>query len=430
VIAGAPSEARAAPLQKSDVGPLYGPVAARPTAPARLCGGRAPVCVHGAHGVELLTAREALADAFGGVVDGVRMPPPLRDGEEGGSGALDLYLVDALPPGLPSFEGAAVVHGALDLLSDRDASPAFLLLDVHALDAHGGAGCALRKALAWGVAEASAASVDVAETKVVVDGLSRHVADVVAGCGVDLEAHRAFQREPWRAVAATPEGPRALIAWLDETRGAGVGAIVPGLESLAAQHGGLLVEGVGIELPDPAHFCNTVTIADVLSETMKQQRTTLDALMLELATERAFDATERPPLEWTVPASTLPRRLMVTRGIEPTGATYLRVDLDDPAGKQGSKRPEALQLELKWELGASFRWAALKLDATGKRVGEVPVAPVERLREIAIDVRHLEGVASVLLVGWNAGDPARPWSPDAPLTLPHGYDVAIYAEAP
>lgn len=422
---GGESVAWAAPLQKADIGPLYAPAVARPSRAARVCSGAAPVCAHGAHGAQALAARDALADAFGGVIDGVRMPAPLADGAAGGSSALDLYVVDDLPPGLASFDGVAVGLDPLDVLVDRDASPAFLLVEARAL----GAGCALRRGLAWGVARASAASVDVGETPVIIDGVSRHVADVVAGCGPDREAHAAFQRAPWQAVGATPQGARELFGWLDTTRGAGVGALAPGLESLAAQHGGLLVEGASVELPDPARYRNAVTVFDVLSETMKQQRTTLDALMLEFATERAFDAVERPPLEWVVPASTLPRRLMVSRGIEPTGATYLRVDLD-AQGDAAAKRPDGLLLELKWELGASFRWAVLKLDANGRRVGEVPVAAVERLREIAVDVRHLEGVASVLVVGWNAGDPARPWSPDATLTLPHGYDVAIYAEAP
>jgi hypothetical protein len=408
-------------LHRSDAGALYGPAIARPVAPARVCAATAPVCVHGAHAAELATARAALVEAFGAVVDGVGMPAPLGDTSDGGDSRFDLYVVETLPPDADAYAGVAIGREPLDLLSDRDARPAFLLVESKAL---GGGRCPLAGALAWGVAEASAAGVDAAETRVVVDGMSRYVAEVASGCAADRAAHVAFQRAPWRAIAASTEGPRAWTEWLDRTRGKGVGALVPGLESLATQHWGVSIDLPGAEYPEPAHLRNAIDVSDVLSETMKQQRSTLDALQLEFAVERAFDPIERPPIEWTVPASTLPRRLLVARGVEPTGATYVKLDLDDKT------RADGLEIELKWELGASFRWAVIELDAQGARIGEVPVTAMERLREIAIDVRHLERVASVLVVGWNAGDPARPWTPDAPLTLPHGYEIAIYAGAP
>jgi hypothetical protein len=419
VLAARPATADS--LHRSDAGALYGPAIARPLAPAHVCAATAPVCVHGTNVAALGPARDALVEAYGAVVDGIAMPAPLADAAEGGDGRFDLYVVDALPADAESYAGVAIAREPIELLSDHDARPAFLLVESKAL---GGGRCPLAGGLAWGVAEASAAGVDAAETRVVVDGMSRYVAEVASGCAPDRAAYVAFQRAPWRAIATSAEGPRAWTSWLDRTRGKGLGALVPGLESLATQHWGVSIDLPGAEYPEPAHLRNAIDVSDVLSETMKQQRSTLDALQLEFAVERAFDPVERPPLEWTVPASTLPRRLLVSRGIEPTGATYLKIDLD------GATRPNGLELELKWELGASFRWAVLKLDAQGARIGEVPVAAVERLREIAIDVRHLEGVTSVMVVGWNAGDPARPWTPDAPITLPHGYEIAIYAEAP
>ncbi len=382
----------------------------------------APVCARGAARVPLAMLRDAAVEAYGLIVDGIGMPAPLVEHDRGRDGRLDLYVVDALPEGVEAYDGVAIGRGPLDLLSDRDAAPAFLLVDANAL---GGGRCPLARGLAWGVAEARAAGVDVAETRVVVDGLSRYLADLASGCAPDHDAHARFEKAPFRALTASAEGPHALATWLDRTRSGGGGALVPALEGLASQHAGLAFgpQEDGGE-PTSAHFVNAIDLFDVLRETMKEQHTTLDALLLDFTVARAFDPIAKPPLEWAVPASTLPRRLLVSRGIEPTGATYARVDLD------GEPRPSGLEIELKWEIGASFRWAVLKLDAEGTKVGEVPVAMVERLREIAVDVRHLEGAAAVLVVGWNAGDPEHPWAPDPPLTLPHGYEIAIYAEAP
>jgi hypothetical protein len=224
---------------------------------------------------------------------------------------------------------------------------------------------------------------------------------------------------PWRSLSAYPAGYQLLARTLDRQFGQGLAAIVPAVLSMATNHRGVIVPEADDEL-GPVHFYNSTTVLDVLSLTLIDAGTTLDEVLLEVASERAVHPIA-PAFEWTIPASSLPRRLAIRRPIEPMGMTFAKIDLDVVPKSDG------IELDVAWDGGAKFVWRALKLDAAGRRVGEIPVPPLETTRKITIDVRRLAGVKSIVLVGVNVGDPIRAFHPDEPPSPGHGYELGIYA---
>jgi len=381
-----------------------------------------PVCVHADPSVrpqDLVRLRKSSAMAWSLVVETLRMPRPSSDGPLGGDPRLDIYVV----PRAPGEDALRVGRDALDRLEDRDSSPAFLLIDPE-LVARGT--CALDTTMARGIVRASAMGLDAGETENVVDGFARHIGDLVAPCGEERASLvDAVKQRPFRAVT-TVAGSFSLARYLDRERGFGYGAIVPGLLSMAVQRRGIVIPKLGDDDEEigAAHFQNETSVFDVLAATLGDQGSSFDDLLLDAAVERACDPSNKPMLEWRIPASTVPRRLAISRGIEATGATYVQIDLDK------TPKPISIELDLKWEVGARFRWTVLKLDASGKRIGEVPVAALDRKIEVTVEVRRLEATASLLVVGINGGDPLKPWHADDPQGLPHGYEIGIYEGTP
>ena len=100
--------------------------------------------------------------------------------------------------------------------------------------------------------------------------------------------------------------------------------------------------------------------------------------------------------------------------------TFVKVDVDV------APKSDGIELDLAWDMGSRFVWHVLKLDAAGKKIGEVPVTPLETTRKITIDVRRLAGVKSLVLVGVNTGDPLRPFHPDEPPSHAHGYELGVF----
>lgn len=403
-----PREAHAIGFPKTTAGAPFGPVVARPPFTQTSCATTAPLCVHAGATVSAttLTATRELATSTWLDLEVLKLPRPLLELD----GKVHLYLAD-----VPEEDGLRVGRGRLDLLLDRDAAPAFVVLD----EGHAAAGgCALRARVAEGLTLASAYAVDVGEAPFVLRGLARHAARLVSPCPAESEARLVrWQAQPWKAMDV--DGVEYMIRFLDERRGKGFGAIVPALLSMAIEHRGIVEPALDDDL-GPAHFHDETSVFDVLSATMKDGGGSLDELLVDVAVARALEAVG-PVLEWDVLASSLPRRLAVRRPIEPTGTTYLRVKLD--AMPKGG----GVDFDLEWEQGARFVWRAVKLDAAGKVVGEVRPPVLETARKFTLDVRALQGVASIVLVGVQSGDPHKPWRPAEPLGYGHAYEVGIFA---
>ncbi len=402
----------AKPRWATSAGAPFGPAVERPNDPIRSCG--MAVCVHAPANTppELVArARAAVVEAWGLTIDTLKIPRPLLDGARGGDPRLDVYLASSTKDGL------TIGRDPIDRLVDRDAAPAFVLLD-ESIVRRGG--CALAFTAARAIVRASALGLDVAETENMVDGLARRVADVVAPCPALADpAVAEVQSKPWRSLSAHPAGYQLLARTLDRQFGQGLAAVVPAALSMATNHRGVIVPAPDDDL-GPVHFDNATTVLDVLSLTLIDAGTTLDEVLLEVASARAVDPIA-PEFEWSIPASSLPRRFAIRRGIEPMGMTFLKVDLDAEVKSDG------IEFDVAWDNGAKFLWRVLKIDAAGKRIGEVPVPPLETTRKITIDVRRLAGARSIVLVGVNVGDPIHPFHPDEPPTPAHGYEVGIYA---
>lgn len=409
----------AAKPKPSDAGAAVGPIVERPGLPLRSCDAVAPVCVHAAATISpevLVRARRAFAEAWGAVVDTLRVPRPISDGALGGDARLDVYLVPDLATVPRALDGLSVGRDALDLLSDRDSASSFLVLDERVVRA---SGCVLASTAVRGIVRSSALGLDVAESEVVVDGFARRIGEVVAPCpAIESAAFAEIQARPWRSILATSFGPELVARTLDLSRGQGFGAIVPGVLSMAINHHGIVVPREDDEL-GPAHFHDDPSAFEVIAASLSDAGSSLEALWTDVAVVRATSPIP-PAWEWSVPASTLPRRFAIRRAIEPTGSTFVRIDVD--------KTPpsDSIEMDLAWDGGSRFAWRVLKLDAAGKILGEVPVPSLETTRKITIDVRHLAGVKTIVLAGVNVGDPIRPWRATEPPSQPHGYELGIF----
>ena len=394
----------AKPKYATTAGAPLGPVLDRPMLPFRSCG--PSVCVHARAVESLAPARRAFDDAFDLAVETLRIARPLLDGPRGGDPRLDVYVVD-------SGGDIAIGRDPLDRTLDRDAAPAFIAIDPTIVRE---GGCVLSATAARAIVRASAAGVDIAETPLVVDGLARRIGELA--CPTRDATFGELQNKPYRALTATPSGTALLARTIDLQYGQGYGAIVPAVLSMAVNHRGVIVPTEGDEL-GPVHFHNDVTIFDVLSTTLTDAASSFDAVLLDVATVRALHPIA-PAWEFVVPVSTLPRRFAIRRGIEPMGMTFLKIDLDV------APKNDAIELDLSWDMGARFVWHVLKLDAAGKKIGEVPVPPLETTRKISVDVRRLAGVASIVLEGVNTGDPLRPFHPDEPPSHARGYELGVF----
>jgi len=277
-------------------------------------------------------------------------------------------------------------------------------------------GCAVGNTATRALVRASADGLDLAEDPVVVDGFARHLAQLGTPCNA-FDRFAEFQKTPWKSLVGAPTGPQLLARTLDQQRGLGFGAIVPGLFSMAIGHHGVVIPKPEDDL-GPAHFQDDPSIFDVLSASLSDANYSLDELFLDVGSARA-GASIPPTWEWDIKASSLPRRFAVRRGIEPTGYTFFRIDHD---------KHESIEMDIAWEQGARFLWRIVELDAAGKVVYEMPVTKLETARKLTVEVRHLENVKTLILIGFNAGDPARlPWRSTEPPAQPHGYEIGIYS---
>jgi hypothetical protein len=87
-----------------------------------------------------------------------------------------------------------------------------------------------------------------------------------------------------------------------------------------------------------------------------------------------------------------------------------------------------LRVEIEWEEHALFRWAFVKLDASGRELGRVVIPTTERATEAHMTLVDLDGVDRILLVGVNVGDPAYAFDPDDEVWEPHGWLVTVAEE--
>jgi hypothetical protein len=402
------------------------PARARPeaaAAPVLACSFTEAVCVHAARAVDPEAILATLGQAEGALraYRALGLPPPLSDGNLGGTAAYDLYL-------LPGVE-APVTAGDLPLSSDAwDRTSAYTILPPPSPR-----GCEAGFAVAQAVGHAIALRFDAGAEAGVLAMASSYLASLAAPCApVELAAMDDFQRHPERSFAAgdpdRPDGALLFPWFLDESWGrGGPGRVISSLLALVTQK----------TPPGAWEWNNQPDVFASLRAIMRDRNATLDDLLLDFAVARAFVGTRsdgahladverfgelgRVRFEWAVPYDSLPRRLAPGAPIEAMGMTYLWLDT--------ASAPPGAELTFvgDWELPSVFRWALVKVDKTGAEAGRVDVVGVFGASHAERSVVKLDGMAGVLVVGVNAGsmDRSHPFDPDEQPLMPHGYTVTL-----
>jgi hypothetical protein len=436
------SPAPAAPTSGADphlpTGPVYFSAIQRPEASsyAPACSFRQPVCVHSRRGLAaavVLATLTELERASAMLVDTLGLPRPLADGRAGGSPAFDLYLVPARSAALES----APIATARD---DPDPGPfdrasAFALVREDAP-----AGCLRSNWVARAFASASSFGIDAAEAAAIREGNAAYLAELVAPCGtVTTALIDEFQAHPERALTmpgpAGTAGGMAFSWYLD----ASLGSTTPGIVPTALS----IVSGQRTEMGS-LRWNNEPDIYDALRSTLKARSppSTLADFWIDFAIARLFMGSRddgvhfpetafagsagRVRFEWRVPFASLPRRLSPEHPIDPTGATYIWIDLE------GAPANARLVIRAEWEAPVPFRWALVRIATDGAEVSRVLVTSQQKATSAEKNLDALEGLAGVAVVGVNVGDLALddPFDPDHAPYEPHGYVLTIAAEAP
>jgi hypothetical protein len=374
-----------------------------------------------------------LERASGFLVDTLGLPPPLADGRAGGSPAFDLYLV---PPGSVGLDGAALATAR----DEPDPAPfdrasAFALLREDAP-----AGCVRANLVARALASASAWGIDAGEAPAIRESGAAYLAELVAPCGtVTTELIDDFQTHPERALAAPgavgPAVGMALAWYLDVTLGNRTPGIVPtALGVISSQR-----TPVGA-----LRWVNEPDLYDALRSTLKARTppSPIDDLWIEFAIARLFmgsrdDGVHFPEsaftgsagrirFDWSVPYASLPRRLSPERPIDPTGATYIWIDL------KGAPKNVRLVFHAEWEPPVPFRWALVRVGSDGAETSRVLVTPQQKATSAERNLDALDGLSGVAVVGVNVGDLALddPFDPDHAPYEPHSYVLTVAAEMP
>jgi hypothetical protein len=382
------------------------------------------VCVHAAREVAPAAVDRTLraATTFLRTLDALGLPRPSADGALGGDSRFDVYLVEGASAPATTSDGMPTGVGG-------DRGSAFTVLPPPSA----WAGCDADAAVARALAHAVILRFDAGAEAGAVAMASSHLASMVFDCGVvDAAAIDDFQRVPERAITAggldAPEGAMLFARMLDDDYGTGLpGGVILGLLAISGQR-----------TPSSSlHFANEPDLFDALRENARARRTTLADLLLDFAVARAFvgsrsdgghlsdvarfGALGRVRFEWSVPHGSLPRRLAPLRPIEPTGSTYLWLDLE------GAPADAEVTFVADWELGVLFNWALVKVDRAGVEVGRVSVAGIWGSTHAERTIVGLGGLAGVLVVGVNAGsiDRSHPFDPDELPGAPRSYTVTL-----
>jgi hypothetical protein len=415
---------------------------------------RVPLCVHASPktpGKSVLAVVAAAEHAWETLTGALGLAPPDVDADD-----LVYHVVLVDNPTGRSYSSASETGGerattrvaARDVRSRIDRARAFTLLDANVP-----LGCALDAVVAREIARAILYRVAPATAEGIARAQTTYLAQLVVPCAIGLAVDEAFafQSRPDRAVcdARTTEtgtaaddgdGDRAglftsgaSLFWsrIDWAYGRTPGGIVTATWAVAPTHTDVAAK----------RWHDEADAFDVLRISFKNAlstSSTLDDLLLDTAVARAFmgsaddrlhqvetrtlgDAA-RVPLDWDLPWPSKPKRVAPRAPVYPTGSSYVVVR------RAGAPAGSRLRVELAWEEHALFRWALVKLAASGRELGRVVIPTRERATETQMTLVDLDGVDRVMLVGTNVGDPAYRFDPDDEVWEPHGWLLTLASE--
>ena len=412
----------------------------------RACSSRVPVCVHTSsarNSAAAMATLDAFERAWQTLTGALALPAPDIDPL---TLAYDVFLVE------PSGETAATELEARDVRSRIDRARAFTTIDRRVR-----AGCGLDALAATQIARASLFRTAPATEEGTARAQSTYLAQLAVPCSVafSADAVHAFQSRPERAFCDSRAGDPSAVAGgaqvferspLDRLFSDGAATFWARLDWAFGRVPGGIVSASWALHPTmtplgAARWTNEPDTFDVLRTTFKgalSTNGTVNDLWLDFGVARAFlgsaddgfhlpelrtlgDAA-RVPLDWDIPWPSAPRRLGPRAPVHPTGSSYLLIRRD------GTRPGARLRVEIEWEEHALFRWAFVKLDASGRKLGRVVIPTAERATQAQMTLVDLEGVDRVLLVGVNTGDPAYTFDPDDEVWEPHGWLVTIAEE--
>jgi hypothetical protein len=385
------------------------------------CSFVAPVCVHRGAGVPAQTARgalQALEQAFGRLVGAMRLPQPLPDHRAGGGPELDLYL-------RAGRHAKLVVEHDFPDASRFDRAPAFCVL-------HGADRSLLERDASLCVAEAIAWRLDASTTPHVRRAYATHLwLASNRPSTLDAQALDDLQSQPELAVVtrdrtARSEGAAIFFEHLDQA----LGASHPGVLATA-----LLASAAEKTPPGAWQWDNEPDVMDVLRHTAGTPRAMAE-LMGDFAISRAFigdrsdgripaldwaGAFGRVRFDWVIPFSSLPRRVMAARPLEPTGSIYIWLALDRVSSDA------TLGFQAVWEPPVAFRWTLVRVAPDGRELGRLHPAFQERGTQVEQTLVDLTGAAGILVVGTNLGgvELKHPFDPDVAPFEPHACTVYL-----
>jgi hypothetical protein len=345
-----------------------------------------------------VTAAERAWDVLTGAL---AAPPP--DGSR--DGVWRIYLTDEVEAG-----GTAALEGR-DPIARFDRGSSFALVDRSL-----GPGCDLDLALARAVARGSALRAAPATDPGSATAETETLALLATPCADPAANAGAFQTHPERTLvdpsdASFARGASMFIGWLDRRFGSGPGLLVTGLWSLSPTMS-----------PESWWWAPSPTGFDVLRVSLKDALfpgSTFEDAIVRFSVERA---TMDPPARkaWSVSWPVKPRRLLSPEPVAPTGSSVVVVSHD------GAPPGASLHLEAEWEDYGRMRWVAVKVDAAGRAIGEIPMG--SRGTRATLTVEQLEDTSQVRIVGVDIGDTEGPFDPGPGEWEPHGWMLTLSAE--
>lgn len=392
-----------------------------------LCSQTKPLCVHGVKKSDLPIVTKALGQlegAYRSVVDVLSWKAPLSDRDLGPTTGFDVYL--------SGTDGNwHVVGDPISLVSSWVQSSAFAVIDPRLAR-----GCGLGFALAASVARAGIYAIDAAANDQLANATASYIAMLTSPCeqmvlgGID-----SFQARPNRAVSHpwhdNGRGAMVLTWYLQQLHGQGVSVdLLHYLWSAGAQR----VSGDGFMLYNEPDFIDSV---GVLANSIGKKASDI---WLDFAVARAFMGNRANGLyltdsaflgpcgairfEWSVKYSSLPRRLGPRFGVEPTGASYVWVTIDN------AKPGAGLGFRGDWETPDVFRFSLITIDAKGGVLERYdPVSP-QGEGQVEYNIEDLRGATGLLVVVTNTGSILQDiaFDPDNYPYVEKGYTVSLFAQ--
>ncbi len=407
--------------------PQSAPVAPnRPDWPAShptICSDRRPLCVHAKRPVaEIRIALDALEQAYAKVVDVLEWRAPFLDHGLGDTAGFDVYLT-------PTDLGWEVRPDPLTDVTQMSKSSAFALVDPA-----GAGSCHLPYALSAALARAGIFALDAAANDALANATAAYIASLVEPCTTAFAAHvDDFQVQPHLAVShPTHHRGRGamLFPWyLQSMHGRGNPAdLLHALWTLSVQPAP----------PDPSVLFNEPDFIDATQILASDVRRSLPDLWLDFSVARAFvgdrdDGIHLPEsrflgaagavrFEWSVPYSSLPRRLAPQHPVEPSGASYVWLSLDDAPDDAG------LGFRGDWESPDVFRFSLVLVGHDGRAMSRHdPVSP-QRGTTSQANLEILHDAAGLLIVACNTGPvlPDIAFDPDSRPYTARRFTVSLF----